>query len=91
MTEITDEMKRVGLNAVMDVGYDASRATLVRVALAAVYPLIEKQVREECARVAYNFTGADHAAHDIRTGVFPKQSYMGEAIAAAIRALGEKP
>jgi len=41
---------------------------------------------EEAARVANDFTGADHAAHDIRTGIFPKQSYIGEAIAAALRA-----
>lgn len=46
--------------------------------------------KEQAAEVAHNFTGAQHAAHDMRTGVFPKQSHMGEAIAAAIRALEPK-
>ena len=44
---------------------------------------------EEAAGVANEFRGAKHAAHDIATGVFPKQSFMGEAIAAAIRSLKE--
>jgi hypothetical protein len=45
---------------------------------------------EEAALIAWNFTGADHVAHDVRTGVFPKQSYMGEAIAYKIRALATR-
>jgi hypothetical protein len=44
---------------------------------------------EEAAGVANEFRAAKHTAHDIATGVFPKQSFMGEAIAAAIRALKE--
>jgi len=43
--------------------------------------------REQAAGVAHNFTGAQHAAHDMKTGVFPKQTYMGEAIADTIRAM----
>jgi predicted KAP-like P-loop ATPase len=44
---------------------------------------------EEAAKVAEEFNGAKHAAHDIATGVFPKKSFIGEAVAAAIRALKE--
>lgn len=43
--------------------------------------------KEQAAALAHNFTGAQHAAHDMKTGVFPKQSYMGEAIAASIRSM----
>lgn len=46
---------------------------------------------EEAARVASEFNGAKHTAHDIATNVFPKQSYMGDAIAAAVRTLKENP
>ena len=41
--------------------------------------------RERCAKIAEDFTGAQHAAHDMATGVWPEQSYMGKAIASAIR------
>ncbi|KAB2725445.1 hypothetical protein [Brucella intermedia] len=44
-------------------------------------------VLEEAAQVAEQFRNKDWIAHDIRTGVFPKQSEPGVAIAAAIRAL----
>ena len=45
---------------------------------------------EEAAKMAEDFTGAMHTAHDMRIGIFPKQSYMGEAISEAIRSLKEK-
>jgi hypothetical protein len=44
---------------------------------------------EEAAKVVEEFNLAKHAAHDIATGVFPKKSFIGEAVAAAIRALKE--
>ncbi|QNQ62481.1 hypothetical protein IB024_01610 [Brucella sp. 6810] len=42
---------------------------------------------EEAAQVAEKFRNKDWIAHDMRTGLFPKQSKPGIAIAAAIRAL----
>ncbi len=42
---------------------------------------------EEAAQVAEQFRNKDWIAHDMRTGVFPKQSEPGIAIAAAIRSL----
>ena len=41
--------------------------------------------RERCARIAEQFTGAQHAAHDMAAGIFLRLSNMGEAVAAAIR------
>jgi len=58
-------------------------ATALRSAYSAGYAA----AREQAAGVAHNFTGAQHAAHDMKTGVFPKQTYMGEAIADTIRAM----
>jgi len=46
---------------------------------------------EEAARVAEQFRNKDWIAHDMRTGVFPKQSDPGVAIAAAIRAHSQAP
>ncbi len=54
-------------------------------------PSPRAQALEEAARVAEQFSNNDWIAHDIRTGVFPKQSYSGIAIAAAIRALSSQP
>lgn len=57
------------------------------------YAAIERAVRnaalEEAAAVCDQWTGAKHTAHDMKTGVFPKQSYAPEALAAAIRAMKE--
>lgn len=47
--------------------------------------------RERCAVIAEQFNGQKHAAHDMATGIFPKQSYMGDAIAAAIRGGADDP
>lgn len=47
-------------------------------------------VVEACAQVADDWNGAKHLAHDISTGSFPKQTYMADAIAEAIRALARK-
>lgn len=44
-------------------------------------------MREAAAQADEAFTMADHQAHDIRTGIFPKQSPQGVATAAGIRAL----
>ena len=49
------------------------------------------QALEEAAQVAEQFRNNDWIAHDMRTGVFPKQSEPGVAIAAAIRALSPQP
>ncbi len=46
---------------------------------------------EEARQVAEGFTGAMHTAHDLKSGVFPKRSYMGTAIASAINDLKDKP
>lgn len=57
------------------------------------FSYIERAVRdmalEEAAAVCDQWTGAKHTAHDMKTGVFPKQSYAPEALAAAIRAMKE--
>lgn len=42
--------------------------------------------REECAKVAEQFTQTAHVAHDMKQGSFPQQSPMQVAIGAAIRA-----
>jgi hypothetical protein len=50
-------------------------------------PLIAAAERERCAEVAENFSTMDHAAADMRAGVFPHSMPVGKHIAAAIRAL----
>ena len=50
-----------------------------------------KAALERAARGAELFTGAKHTAFDIEAGTFPKQSYLGDAIAAEIRALADDP
>lgn len=42
---------------------------------------------EICAEVCENWSDAQHIAHDMRTGVFPKQTKVWNAIACRIRAL----
>lgn len=79
MIEITDEMKRVGLNAVMDVNHDVSRATLVRVTLSAVAPLIEAQARERALREAAKDTETFIIPYGVRR---PTQFMMGQTTAA---------
>ncbi|UXO85625.1 hypothetical protein [Brucella intermedia] len=66
---------------------------IAREALQAAVPFLSQPsaarelALEEAARVAEQFRNNDWIAHDMRTGVFPKQSEPGVAIAAAIRAL----
>jgi len=66
---------------------------IAREALQAAIPFIAQPsaprelALEEAARVAEQFRNNDWIAHDMRTGIFPKQSEPGVAIAAAIRAL----
>ena len=56
--------------------------------LSALEPSAARELAlEEAARVAEQFRNNDWIAHDMRTGVSPKQSEPGVAIAAAIRAL----
>lgn len=64
-------------NAVKDA---IERATLV-------WSLARAHTIEEAAKRAENWSDAQHIAHDMRTGVFPKQTKVHDAIAAAIRAL----
>lgn len=45
------------------------------------------EVLEEAAKVAEAFSVSQHVAHSIKTGVFPEQSDIREAIADAIRKL----
>lgn len=54
-------------------------------ALAAVYPLIEKQVREECARVIKIAAAEAHAKMQNQS------AYELQRVSDLIRALGEKP
>lgn len=42
---------------------------------------------EDAARVATDWTTAEHIASDMAAGIFPQQSPVQDAIAAAIRAL----
>ncbi len=68
------------------IGYDkaiGSIATALRKA--------RQDALEEARQVAEGFTGAMHTAHDLKSGVFPKRSYMGTAIASAINDLKDKP
>lgn len=71
----------------------ADYAARVRSAIevSAPAPSPRAQALEEAAQVAEQFRNNDWIAHDMRTGVFPKQSEPGVAIAAAIRALSSQP
>lgn len=88
---ITDEMvKAMAMSLAVGRGRIASGPSEIKEAeraLTAALPMIRAEVLEEAAKVAQDFNGAKHLAHDLAAGLFPKQSYMGEAIAAAIRAM----
>lgn len=76
--KITDEIMEAACKAAFADGCE----TPIEAALRAAYPLIEKQVREECAEVC---SPSDRGAYDSEM-----RSY-GDHFADAIRALGEKP
>jgi len=95
--EQTSRFKADAMRA--EANFDAMIAAMEGPELAGVFakklkPVIDKAYsagwiagRNAAAEVAYKFNGAQHAAHDIATGLFPKQSAMQDAIATAIRAL----
>jgi hypothetical protein len=66
-----------------------SRADLAQVAIA-LLDQIAPLYREQAAQIAENYTEREHIAHSILQGVFPKQSDLRDAIAAAIRKGGMK-
>jgi hypothetical protein len=83
---------------------DEANAALIVAAVDALPALIDRleaaeaaladaraKALEEAARIADEWTAADHIAQDKRLGIFPKCSPIQDAIATAIRALKGGP
>lgn len=59
-------------------------------AIAAALRKAREDALEEAAKLADEFTTTKHIAMDVESGIFPNQSTVRAAIAAAIRALKQK-
>ncbi len=71
---------------VVELGFRYLGPCLTPAEVAALGKAWRRDGMEEAAKIADAFGSAEHAAHDLRAGTFPKKSEVNVAIAAAIRA-----